>query len=201
VSLSRILACKGIHYFVTRFGSQRLRSLAFDEKYRQGDWNFAGSSSGELSAVIRRYLRSGHLLMLGSGGATLLENFRDSEFDSVLGIDLSQEALRLANRFASPKISFQYGDMRTFQCPRSFDVILFSESLYYISVREARACLDRLSAHLTSRGVFVVTVAEPDRYSELLSMIPASFSVIESSNLPDSCGRLLVFRTAGSEGK
>jgi hypothetical protein len=40
--LKQLLAAKGIHYFVTRFGPARLRGMAFDEKYRRGDWSFKG---------------------------------------------------------------------------------------------------------------------------------------------------------------
>jgi 2-polyprenyl-3-methyl-5-hydroxy-6-metoxy-1,4-benzoquinol methylase len=192
--LSRILTFKGIHYLVTRYGPARLRSLAFDEKYRTGSWNFVGDSSAELSQTVRRYLNSGQLLMIGCGGASLLQNLNDSDFTSVLGLDISSEALRLASRFASEKVSFEHGDMRTFQSERLFDVILFSESLYYIPVKEARECLDRLRPRISANGAFIVTVAEPERYAELLKMIRDNFTMLEDNSFPHSHSRVLVFR-------
>src|ERR1035441_9818662 len=121
--LKQLLAAKGIHYFVTRFGPARLRGLAFDEKYRRGDWNFKGESSDELPSTIRKYLRGGDLLVLGCGGASILDSFNATEFSSVLGLDLSAEAVRLASRFARDNIIFQVGDMVTFQCGKDYDVI------------------------------------------------------------------------------
>jgi len=91
------LAARGLHYFVTRFGWDSLRSAAFDEKYRRGDWNFEGEASQELSSIVRKYLRGGDLLIMGCGSASILQGFDSSTFVSVLGLDLSTEAIRLAS--------------------------------------------------------------------------------------------------------
>src|ERR1035437_6706058 len=96
--LKQLLAAKGIHYFVTRFGPARLRGMAFDEKYRRGDWNFKGESSDELPSAIRKYLRAGRRLLLGGGGPPILESFKTTGFSSFLGLALWAEGVRPASR-------------------------------------------------------------------------------------------------------
>src|SRR5580704_15021259 len=120
----RILAAKGIHYLATRFGPARLRGMAFDEKYKRGDWNFS-EDGAEMPLVVSKYLHGGDLLMLGCGSATLLGQFEPGAFRSVLGLDLSEEAIRQAREIKRENISFQVADMVTFPCPRPYDVILF----------------------------------------------------------------------------
>ena len=107
----RILNTKGIHYLVTRFGSRKLRSLAFDGKYRSGGWDGNADGGSELSEIVSSYLRRGDLLMLGCGSATLLRGLEPSGQNSVLGVDLSAEAVRLASRFANSRVSFVVQDM------------------------------------------------------------------------------------------
>jgi len=170
-----------------------LRSAAFDEKYRRGDWNFEGEASQELSSIVRKYLRGGDLLIMGCGSASILQGFDSTTFGSVLGLDLSTEAIRLANRFASDKVVFQVGDMTSFKCPRTYDVILFSESLYYAPAMEREALLRRLVRHLKPGGAFVVTLAQPKRYADIIEMIRRCFQISEDRPFCRSVRHLLVF--------
>lgn len=194
MQIKQLLAAKGIHHLVTRFAPTRLRSLAFDAKYRRGDWDFAGESSDELPLTVLQYGRGGDLLILGCGGASILASFEPAIFASVLGVDLSQEAIRRASRFATANITFTPGDMTTFQCERPYDVILFSESLYYVPLAKELELLNRLSKCLKPGGAFIVTLAQPKRYRAIIELIRASFQVLEDRNFVGSARRLLVFR-------
>ena len=191
--LRALLAVKGIHYFVTRFGPKSLRSAAFDERYRRGDWNFRDGESDELPSVIQKYLRGGDLLILGCGGASILDGLTQTPISSVLAVDLSKEAIRLASRYASEKIVFRVDDMTTFACPRPYDVMLFSESLYYIPVAAGEKLLKRLAPHLKPGGVFVVTLAQATRYQDIIEMIRRGFKLTEDRKFSGSDRHLLVF--------
>jgi len=194
MSPKKLLAAKGIHYLVTRFGSARLRSASFDEKYRRGDWNFKGDAGDELPSIIRKYLRGGAILILGCGAASILDVFEPTEFSSVLGLDLSTEAVRLANRFARANIVFEVGDMVRFQCPRNYDVILFSESFYYVPTSEQKKFLKRLAGNLKLGGVIVVTLAQSKRYHTIIDLIRGCFQIVEDRKFVGSERHLLVFR-------
>lgn len=192
--LKQLLAARGIHYMVTRFGPKQLRSLAFDAKYERGDWNFAGEPSDELPSAVLAYARGGDLLILGCGSASILASLQPSAFSSVLGVDLSEEAIRLASRFANENVSFIVGDMVTLQLARPYDVILFSESFNYVPSSKQLDLLKRLSKQLKFNGTLIVTLAQPERYRAIIELIRGSFHVLEDRSFANSKRRLLVFR-------
>jgi len=189
-----VLAAKGVHFIVTRFGPQKLRSMAFDAKYRRGDWRFQSDTQDELSRTVGRYLRNGDLLMLGCGEASVLDGLEASSINSAIGIDLSREAIQRAGRHASRTVTFHVADMERFDCPRCYDAILFSESLYYIRGSRQVALLKRLGLKLKPGGVFVVTLAEAARYRDILHAIRDNFRMIEDHSFTQSNRHLLVFQ-------
>lgn len=194
--IKQLLALRGIHYLATRFGWAGIRRLAFDGKYQRGDWSSYTDGKGDLPATITRYLRSGDLLLMGCGGASVLGALQAEEFNSALGIDLSTEAIRLASRYVSKRVTFQVADMEIFQCPREFDVILFSESLYYVPSSRQIGFLSRLAASLKPDGVFIVTVAEAERYESILRRIRDQFTILEDRKFPHSNRQIVVFSTS-----
>lgn len=192
--LKQLLAARGIHYMVTRFGPKKLRSLAFDAKYERGDWSFNRESSDELPATVRSYGHGGDLLILGCGSATIFASLPPLDFSSVLGVDLSEEALRRASRFANANVSFVAGDMVTFHLARPYDVILFPESFYYVPSSKQLGLLKRLCENLKPNGAFIVTLAQAERYRSIIEVIRGSFHVLEDRNFESSKRHLLVFR-------
>jgi 2-polyprenyl-3-methyl-5-hydroxy-6-metoxy-1,4-benzoquinol methylase len=147
--------------------------MAFDAKYKDGSWRFEGDATGELPRVVTRYLRRGDLLVVGCGGASILQGLGADHYRSVLGIDVSPEAIDLAGRYASSTVTFQVADVETFNSAARFDEILFSESLYYVAASRQIELLNRLSGLLKPGGTFVVTVADPTRYRRLIERIRA----------------------------
>jgi 2-polyprenyl-3-methyl-5-hydroxy-6-metoxy-1,4-benzoquinol methylase len=130
----------------------------------------------------------------GATGASILESFKATEFSSVLGLDLSAEAVRLASHYVRDNVSFQAGDMVAFQCPRDYDVILFSESLYYAPSSQQEELLKKLAGHLKPGGAIVVTLAQAKRYHAIIELIRRRFQVVEDRKFANSERHLLVFR-------
>lgn len=192
--LRRLLAARGIHFLVTRFGPRRLRILAFDEKYIRGDWSTLTDGSGELPVLTRNYLHEGDLLIMGCGGSSVLSAFGAGDLNSALGVDLSPEAIRIASQYSSAKVAFEVADMTSFKPMRSFDVILFSESLYYIPADHQARLLRRLSDYLKPSGVYIATFAQPLRHRYILETIRQRFEVIEDRPFAASRRHLMVFR-------
>ncbi len=188
--LSRILKLPGIQYLATRFGNVRLRQWAFDEKFRSGEWNF--KPSNELAEVIDRYAEGGSILMLGCGSGSLVEGLNPTRYSKLIGVDLSDEAIRRANRNSGPGIQFIVGDMTRFSSAERFKVILLSESLYYVSWWRRRAFLSRLLELLERDGRIVITIAQPYRFARLIRMIRRNFHVLEDKAFQNSSRRLLV---------
>jgi 2-polyprenyl-3-methyl-5-hydroxy-6-metoxy-1,4-benzoquinol methylase len=193
------LTARGIHYIATRFGPLRCRGIAFDEKYRCGHWVFESDGGPELTGVICRYLRKGDLLILGCGSAAILEDLKKEGMNSALGIDISQEGIRLASRFACDNVSFQVADMVRFECPQAYDVILFSESLNYVPSMRQVPLLKRMAGSLRPNGALLVTLSESKRYWNILIRIRRNFNVLEDFMLSGSNRHVIAFRSGRPE--
>jgi hypothetical protein len=113
----------------------------------------------------------------------------------VLGVDLSEEAIRMARRFSRPNASFQVWDMVTLECPNLYNVVLFSESLYYVRSSQQVDMLRRYSTRLQTEGVIIVTFAQAERYEEIIQRIRRNFAVIEDRKFSGSMRHLIVFRS------
>ena len=190
--LCRLLSLRGVHYLATRFGGRKLRSLSFDRKFTSGDWNFS-SESPDLVELVEKYCRNGHILVLGCGAAPIAGALNPARFQSLLGIDLSREAIAAANKHANERICFGLGDMAAYQCTRGYDVILFSNSFYYLRWWSRKSLLRRLSRSLTPDGRIIVSLAQPARYSGILAMIRSHFAVDVDRELHGAGGHVLVF--------
>jgi protein-L-isoaspartate O-methyltransferase len=191
--LQKILCFHGVHWMATRLGWEELRSRSFDEKFRNGDWKFSDDGSGRLEALVTEYARGGDVLIMGCGGAAILKELKLDAFSSILGIDISNEAIRLANRHAASNVSFQQADMVGFRSAKQFDLILFSESLNYVPFFKRRAFLKRLCDNLKPAGCILVTIAQAKRYASILAMIRKDFKVIQDRKISGSERHLIVF--------
>src|ERR1700728_4624516 len=106
--VQKFLGLRGIHYFATRFGWRSLRRISFDEKFRKGDWIFAGENP-DLVQLVEKYSSNGHILALGCGTASIAGALNPQSFQSFLGLDLSVEAIARACKYANDKIRFECG--------------------------------------------------------------------------------------------
>jgi 2-polyprenyl-3-methyl-5-hydroxy-6-metoxy-1,4-benzoquinol methylase len=194
------LNLRGVHFFATRLGPKSLRKLAFDEKYSSGDWDFSNDGPKELMKLVESHANKGHILIMGCGGASILKDISPEAYASVLGVDLSTEAIRLACQYAGPKISFQQADMTKFNFPRAYDLVLFSESIYYIPFLHRKRYLQKICQHLTHGGSILVTISQSKRYRNIFSMIRNSFEVLTDRQLTGSTRRLILFQPKSGEG-
>jgi trans-aconitate methyltransferase len=189
----RILSSRGIHYVVTRFGGNQLRSLSFDGKFKRGQWIFKAENP-QLVRLVERYSAGGHILALGCGTAPIAGRLSPGSYQSFLGVDMSGEAIRMAQQWAGGKIRFEVGDMLQHRCERNYDVILFPNSFYYVSWWSRLGFLKRLAASLTSNGRIIITLAQPVRYARILRTIRRAFVVDVDRELQNHGGHVLAFR-------
>ena len=191
-----ILHVPGIHWISTRVGGKALRSLSFDEKFRSGDWSFDGECP-DLVRIVETLRAGGNVLLMGCGTAPIATILAPASFATILGVDLSKEAILRARARVpecdSARIRFELGDMLDYQPNQPFDVVLFSESIYYAPRPARQTLLERIRENLTSRGKIIVTIAQPDRYAGILKMIRERFCVELDRPLEGGKRHVLVF--------
>jgi len=192
--LKAILTVPGILYFFTRFGGSALRRQAFNQKYRDGSWDyFDKEHSPEMVKVIEEYAKQGRILDMGCGTGILASMLCPDSFEHYLGVDVSPEAITKAYKRKSGKIQFEISNIQSYRCKADFDLIVFEESLYYVPIFRRRL-LRRFAQHLRPGGLFVVTVADPRRFKGMIRMIRKNFQIIEDRCFQESKRLLLVFR-------
>jgi len=192
--IKRLLALRGVFYFLTRFCGSRLRRSSFDAYYRSGQWDRLDTShSEEMVRVVKKYAGKGRILDMGCGTGILASRLAEDSFEYYRGIDASTEAVRLCRNRTNDKTEFQVGDIQTYDCEDDFDCIVFEESLYYVPFFRHRL-LKRYAGHLRPGGAFVVTVAHPRRFSGMIRTIRKSFEMVEDRLSPGGGRLYLVFR-------
>ncbi|MCX5636185.1 MAG: class I SAM-dependent methyltransferase [Planctomycetota bacterium] len=189
-----MLSTSGILYLFTRFGGSKLRQQAFDQKYTDGSWDyFDKDHSLEMRKVVEKYARKGRILDMGCGTGILASMLNPDSFEYYLGVDASREAIALAQKRQSNKINFEISDIQSCKCKERFDLIVFEESLYYVPFFRRRL-LQRFAESLRPEGLFIVTVADPNRFGRMIRMIRKKFQIIEDRYFKNSSRLLLVFR-------
>jgi trans-aconitate methyltransferase len=192
--VKKIWALPVLHYFGSRFGAKGIKRKCFDEKYSSGEWNFANHCESELVGLVEKYSGGGGILMLGCGTASVASLLVPRVCRSFLGVDISFEAITRARIQQTGNIKFEIGDLVKSEYPDKYDIILFSESFYYVNPFARKTLLKRLSTSLTHNGWIIVTIAEPLRYHSIIDMIRRHFRVVEDRKFENSSRHVIVFR-------
>jgi 2-polyprenyl-3-methyl-5-hydroxy-6-metoxy-1,4-benzoquinol methylase len=133
----------------------------FDAEYASGQWNYLRSTSelprfGIVAAYCQHYGDGGALLDIGCGEGLLRERLCHTAFSQYVGVDLSEEAIRLAAKIADEKTQFYVADASHFVPTGSFDVIVFNEILNYFD--DPLSVVSRYEEFLADTGVIVVSM-------------------------------------------
>jgi 2-polyprenyl-3-methyl-5-hydroxy-6-metoxy-1,4-benzoquinol methylase len=145
---------------------QQVNADTWDREYRDGAWDYLSGidSVAGLAAVMGycQHLNPATILDAGCGEGLLAEKLRLLDYEYYLGIDLSREAIdRASQKLGSARTEFSVADLHRFESPRRFDVIIFNQSLYYLS--EPDAVLTRYAAMLAPGGHFIISMADQPR--------------------------------------
>ncbi|SES00842.1 class I SAM-dependent methyltransferase [Salipaludibacillus aurantiacus] len=102
------------------------------------------------------------LLHFGCGAGGHDYYFKQA-FD-VTGVDISHGMLQNAQKI-NPEVTYLYGDMRSVTIGKSFDAVVFPESLMYMTtVDDIRQALQNAAAHLKPHGKILVTVHTKEEF-------------------------------------
>ncbi|SMF90077.1 2-polyprenyl-6-hydroxyphenyl methylase / 3-demethylubiquinone-9 3-methyltransferase [Paenibacillus uliginis N3/975] len=128
----------------------------WDEEYRSNMWSYLSDITeyARYSIVygyIRKFVADEGILDMGCGTGILYDMLLDSEKDVYTGVDLSEEAIKIASSKTSKR--FHCGDINQYVPTKRYDVIIFNESLQYVPNTPSK--LLEYSHFLTPDGVII----------------------------------------------
>jgi 2-polyprenyl-3-methyl-5-hydroxy-6-metoxy-1,4-benzoquinol methylase len=136
----------------------RIPADRWDHQYLQGEWDGLPAESGRLEAVIGMigaHYTNPSILEIGCGKAVMLRQMHEGSYSTFTGIDLSKVAISAARPCETEQVRFIHADMHDFVPQRSYDVIAFTESLYYAG--DPAAVFARCLPYLNEGGSIIVT--------------------------------------------
>ena len=96
------------------------------------------------------------ILDVGCGSGRLFRLLERFGFGSYLGIDFSSEAIAAASNLSTETARFEVADFLNWEPPRSFDSVIFNETLYYAP--DARELLHKSLRWLSRDGFVIVSM-------------------------------------------
>jgi len=200
--LHQVLALPVFHYAASRFFGAAIARLAFDAKFGGSDrgWGEFHERPEFISPLAAHAMSFGpgvaRILLLGCGGAGLVGDLPAGCYRSVIGVDLSPKAIDLARSKWDPgKTRFEVADMCAYAPPEPQDIIVLSESIYYIKRRKCAKLFARLRAE-NPGVIFAVTIAQPGRYRGYLRDIRKNSPAVleDRAPVPEKARHLIVFK-------
>ena len=131
----------------------------FENKKWEGLRDIADLGRYSIIVGLTKYFcLNAHILDLGCGEGILLEKFVVSDYAAYLGIDFSEVAIKNASKLASDKARFTAGDLNKLEVTGQYDVIIYNESLYYLS--NPKNAIKALFKNLAPGGIFIISMVD-----------------------------------------
>ncbi|MEU7482111.1 class I SAM-dependent methyltransferase [Lentzea sp. NPDC042327] len=158
---------------------------AWDAQYARGEWDhLAGLGEQAYYAVIVGYgtffAPGGSVLDVGCGEGVLHSRWLPHGYERYVGLDISEVAVRRLAQRVDERTEFRAADADTHTPDGKFDVIVFNESLYYLT--DPLAALERYERALTPDGVVIVSMFLGSRRSRaILGAVRRERRVVDST--------------------
>jgi SAM-dependent methyltransferase len=197
-----------------RYGPSKIKMLLWDQEFSGTHWDFIDNTAGDcVYPHLEKHLRNGNILDLGCGPGNTANELAPTAYETYVGVDISEAALRKAVRRTeqngrTEKNHFVCSDFIHYVPTQRFDVILFRESMYHVPLGSVKATLDHYSKYLTDEGVFVVRMntsgpkGHPkSRLTAAVGVMETAFDVVEKRQYGESGPTVIVFRPTCSTGE
>ncbi len=175
-----------------RGGGKPVPAAAFDEEYRSGRWDhFIGPSEQARYEMLVKLIQSHHpspsLLDVGCGSGRLAAMLDPGRISEYVGLDISVEGLKRARALNLPHAVFASGDFETWRPSKSYDAIIFNESIGY--ARHPASTAAAFSRYLKPAGVLIISYFRSGNYGPIWKSLDNRFIIIESRVVTNNQGQ------------
>jgi 2-polyprenyl-3-methyl-5-hydroxy-6-metoxy-1,4-benzoquinol methylase len=174
----------------------------WDKEWRSGAWDYLETSTIERSrsavlggVFVNMYAPSNaSVLEIGCGEGAITDFFKGTQ--SYVGVDISKEAIHFAKKKRGPPLKFVHAAAHQFEPANKFDVVVFSEVLYYV---EYQKILAQYKTYLNPNGLVIISIfhqTEKLLYEEIFKFARNMFAQIDEV---DIAGYMKKSRTSNRE--
>ncbi len=169
---------RGLVFGLTGYRPQQVSAETWDREYRDGQWEYLrkmDSLAGLVSILgYCQFLNPASILDAGCGEGLLAEKLKILPYKSYLGMDVSREAIAIAtSRLGDDRSRFTVADAWAFETDERFDVIVFNQSLYYLT--DPAGILKKYRAMLNPGGRIIVSMVDNARTRSVWRLIDPVF--------------------------
>ena len=143
-------------------------------------------TAGYVHHLAKKLSRPPRLLDIGCGDGNLLEMLRYFPYESFLGLDVSAEAVQLAQARNIPRASFAVADFTAQPPVGKFDFILSTGSICYAV--NPLAALQSLVPLLADEGAFVISLWRFGHNSAIWHSLEQHFAVVDATAVTNAKG-------------
>lgn len=133
----------------------------WDKEYSEGKWDYLSNEKDSMRyGIIANYVQDNFnnsisILDLGCGIGILQEKL-SGLYSHYTGIDLCDEAIRIAKEKEDEKTIFHSYDIKNYTTKEKYDCIIFNESIYYLD--KPLKTLKKYKSFLKKNGVIIVSM-------------------------------------------
>ena len=191
---------RAIVFALVGYRPQHVTPEMWDREYRDGQWEYLrkmDSIAGLVSILgYCDFLKPASILDAGCGEGLLAEKLKLLPYKSYLGMDVSREAIALATQnLGDARSQFVVADAWLFDTPERFDVIVFNQSLYYLT--DPAGILKKYRALLNPGGRIIVSMVDNARTRAVWRLIDPVFGIEDAMTTTQGKGTVVtkVMRT------
>lgn len=135
----------------------------WDKEWKSGAWEYLETVASERSRIaviggvlVQMYSHgNASVLDVGCGEGSTADFLNPVQRTKYVGVDLSKEAIHVAKKKRGPPLRFVHAAAHHFKPQHKFDVIIFSDVLYYV---EYEKVLRQYEAFLNPKGVMIISI-------------------------------------------
>jgi 2-polyprenyl-3-methyl-5-hydroxy-6-metoxy-1,4-benzoquinol methylase len=135
----------------------------WDKEWKSGAWNYMDKIATERSRVaviggvlVQMYSRqNASVLDIGCGEGAISDFLGPSQQSTYVGLDISKEAIQNAKKIRGAPRKFVHSNLYAFKPQHTFDVIIFSDVLYYVEHEKA---LQQYRDLLSPNGIIIISI-------------------------------------------
>lgn len=119
------------------------------------------------------------VLDVGCGEGSIADFLNSEQRNHYVGIDLSKEAIHAAKKARGPPLKFVHAAAHLFQPNHKFDVIIFSDVLYYV---EHEKVLKQYESYLNPGGIVIISIfhqTEKLMYEHIFNFARGTFNLLD----------------------